>query len=70
MVKWDLEQDETTMSLDKVTYEGEGIPLQQVEPQGTSVEAADTHTLLIEIIWKTSLLTVLAQSNPHPAHCL
>ena len=48
VVKWDLEQDETTMSLDKVTYEGEGIPLQQVEPQGTSVEAADTHALLIE----------------------
>ena len=36
VVKWDLEQDETTMSLDKV------------EPQGTSVEAADTHALLIE----------------------
>ena len=48
VVKWDLEQDETTMSLDKVTYEGEGFPLQQVEPQGTSVEAADTHALLIE----------------------
>ena len=41
VAKWDLEQDETTMSLDKVTYEGEGIPLQQVEPQGTSIEAAD-----------------------------
>ena len=48
VVKWHLEQDETTMSLDKVTYEGEGILLQQVEPQGTSVEAADTHALLIE----------------------
>lgn len=48
VVKWDLEQDETTMSLDKVTYEGEGIPLQQVEPQGTSLEAADTHALLVE----------------------
>ena len=36
------------MSLDKVTYEGEGIPLQQVEPQGTSLEAADTHALLVE----------------------
>ena len=48
VVKWDLEQNETTMSLDKVIYEGAGIPLQQVEPQGTSVEAADTHALLIE----------------------
>ena len=33
MVKWDLEQDETTMSLDKATYEGEGIPLQHVAPK-------------------------------------
>ena len=27
------EEDETTMSLDKVTYQGEGIPLQHVAPQ-------------------------------------
>ena len=68
MVKWDLEQDETTMSLDKVIYEGEGIPLQHVAPQGSWVEAADTHALLVKNNLEGMSSDGPAQTNHCPAH--